>query len=103
MVGVSRKRFRDWDWSRNGVRPAAMSIRPRCGISHAVRYNARTSSGIHAKPCTEPFASRSASRVRASQTPSFFNSATRYELTWRNSPDSVSRLNRLETCGSMHS
>jgi hypothetical protein len=37
MVGVSRKRFRDWDWSRNGVLAAAMSIRPRCGISHAVR------------------------------------------------------------------
>lgn len=80
-----------------------MSISPRCGISHAVRYNARTSSGIQANPCTEPLASRSASRVRASHTPSFFSSSTRYALTWRNSPLSVSRLKRLETCGSMHS
>lgn len=77
MVGVSRNRFRDWDWSRNGVRSAAMSIRPRCGISHAVRYRSRTSCGTQVKPCTEPLDSRSASRVCASQTPSFFNSATR--------------------------
>lgn len=103
MVGVSMNRFSDCDWSRNGVRSAAMSIRARCGISHAVRYRPRTSSGIQVKSCTEPPASRSASRVRASHTPSRFRSFTRYELTWRNSPDSVSRLNRLDTCGSMHS
>lgn len=77
IVGVSRNRFRDWLWSRNGVRAAAMSISPRWGISHAVRYSARTSAGIQAKPCTEPLASRSASRVRASHTPSFFSSSTR--------------------------
>lgn len=80
-----------------------MSIRPRCGISQAVRYSSRTSAGIQVKPATEPLASRSASRVWASHTPSRFSSSTRYELTWRNSPDSVSRLKRLETCGSMHS
>lgn len=103
MVGVSRNRFSDWLWSRNGVRAAAMSMRPRCGISHAVRYSSRTSAGIQLKPATEPPDSRSASRDCASHTPSRFSSATRYALTWRNSPDSVSRLKRLETCGSMHS
>ena len=77
MVGVARNRFSDWLWSRNGVRAAAMSIRPRCGISHAVRYSARTSAGIQPKPCTEPLASRSASRVCASHTPSCFSSSTR--------------------------
>ena len=32
-----------------------------------------------------------------------FSSVTSAVLTWRNSPESVSRLKRLETCGSMHS
>lgn len=77
MVGVSRNRFSDCDWSRYGVRAAAMSIRPRCGISHAVRYSSRTSAGIQPKPWTEPLESRSASRVWASHTPSFFSSSTR--------------------------
>lgn len=77
MVGVSMNRLSDWLWSRNGVRAAAMSIRPRCGSSQAVRYSARSSSGTQAKPCTDPLASRSASRVRASQTPSRFRSSTR--------------------------
>ncbi len=103
IVGEDRNRFSDWLWSRYGVRAAAMSISERCGISHAVRYRSRTSAGIQASSWIEPLASVIASRVVRSHTPSFFRSSTRYALTWRNSPLSVSRLKRLETCGSMHS
>ncbi len=103
MVGAAMNRFSDWLWSMYGIRAAARSISARCGNSQAVRYSERTSSGSQPSSCTEPLASRSASRVCWSQTPSSLRSRTRYGLTWRNSPERVSRLNRLDTCGSMHS
>ena len=96
-------RFSDWLWSMYGDRAAARSISARCGSSHAVRNSVRTSSGSAAMPWTEPSARLIASRISGVHSPRALSSRTRAALTWRNSPDSVSRLNRLDTCGSMHS
>lgn len=103
MVGAARNRFSDWDWSMNGARAAARSISARCGSSHAVRNNSRTPAGSSAMSCTDPSARLIAERIRSFHRPRAFSSRTRAVLTWRNSPDRVSRLNRLDTCGSMHS
>ena len=78
MVGVSRNRFSDWllvqerRTGRRHVDQAALRDLPR----RAVQRRGRPA-GIQAKPCTEPLDSRSASRVCASHTPSFFSSSTR--------------------------
>ncbi len=46
---------------------------------------------------TEPSAGLILVRTASSHSPRRCSSRTRYVLTWRNSPESVSRLNRLET------
>ncbi len=96
-------RFSDWLWSTYAARWAAMSINARCGSSQAVRNSSRTSSGSSATPCTEPSARLMASRTSGVQWPRAFSSRVSAAFTWRNSPESVSRLNRFDTCGSMHS
>ena len=96
-------RLSDWLWSMNGARAAARSISARCGSSHAVRNSSRTSSGSCVMSWTDPSARLIVSRTCGVHSPRAFSSATSAVLTWRNSPDMVSRLNRLDTCGSMHS
>jgi hypothetical protein len=103
MFGALMNRLSDWLWSMYGARAAAMSISARCGSSHAVRYRSLRSSGRPATACTEPSARLIASRTGAVHIPSCWSSVTSAVLIWRNSPESVSRLNRLETCGSTHS
>jgi hypothetical protein len=101
--GAARNRFSDWLWSMNGARAAARSISARCGSSQAVRNSARVSAGNSVMPWTEPSACLICSRIRSVHSPCAFSSVTSAVLTCRNSPDMVSRLNRLDTCGSMHS
>ena len=103
MDGEAMNRLSDWLWSMYGWRAAASSMIAFCGTSHAVRNNRRISSGSAARFCTEPSSRLMAVRVSSVHNPSFFNARTRAALICRNSPDSVSRLNTLDTCGSMHS
>jgi hypothetical protein len=103
MVGDAMNRFNDWLWSMNGPRAAARSMRARCGSSQAVRNSSRTSAGSSVRPCTDPSARLISARTRSVHRPRDFSSVTSAVLIWRNSPLSVSRLNRFDTCGSMHS
>ena len=103
MVGAAMNKLSDWLWSMNGARAAARSISARWGSSQAVRNSRRVSAGSAVMPWTEPSARLISSRTWGVHRPWAFSSATRAVLICRNSPDMVSRLNRLETCGSMHS
>jgi hypothetical protein len=96
-------RLSDWLWSTYGARAAAMSTSARWGSSQAVRNSTRTSSGSVSTPCTEPSARLIASRTSWVHRPRSLSSRTSAEFTWRNLPESVSRLNRFDTCGSVHS
>ena len=104
MVGVSRNRFSDWLWSRYGVRAAAMSIRARCGISHAVRYSV-----AHLRRDPGEALHRAvglAQRLTGLRVPHAELLQLGHQVgvdLEELAADSVSRLKRLETCGSMHS
>ena len=101
--GPAMNRFSDWLWSMYADRWAAMSMSAFWGSSQAVRNRVRTSSGRAAMPWTDPSAFLIASRISGVHSPRALSSRVRAPLTCRNSPESVSRLNRLDTCGSMHS
>jgi len=51
----------------------------------------------------EPSAFLTSAIILSSHRPRAFSSATRYRFTCMNSPERVSRLNRFDTWGSMHS
>ena len=102
--GAAMNRFSDWLWSMNGARAAAMSISARCGSSHAVRNSRWSSSGSAVDALHRALGPLDLPRgPRASTARGPSARATSAVLICRNSPDRVSRLNRLDTCGSMHS
>ena len=101
----SMNRLSDWLWSMNGAavgghvdqRPHAAAP-TRCGTARG------RSAGSSAMSCTEPSARLIASRIcLGPQAERLQLARPGSVLTWRKSPDSVSRLNRFDTCGSMHS
>ena len=111
--GTSRRACRSWarpgtgSVTGSGRRRGRGPPRRRSGLAAAAprrsgRGPERPAAGLSI-PWTEPSAFLISVRIASVQRPRALSSRTRAVLICRNSPERVSRLKRLETCGSMHS